>query len=417
MSGYRITRLSALALTCWALCTFSKAQTIQVPNLQGEWVIVSNVYQLGRARLFIPQSGAKAVFIHKGQSGTYNLDCEHGGDRDHLFTAQLQGSSLTGTMILCSDPQQKQMIEDCHMPSLDSQGSLWQTSFKGTLSSYFGPSVGDPVVAPDTNDYVDGTWLAQGWSGGEDNGHYFNCHRDSTDDQDVPFKLERACSFSGSDWVKKYPTDKSLERLSQPFQENVRKFIAALNAAHTAANHLTVTIDATYRPIQRSYLMHYAWQIADQYFQHGNWHNKISVDPRTVIAPPGMPICWVHRDSDGNFDINASKVAAREMIGPNGYGEVPPGAYFDETTDLTSPNWVQPANKVSNHNYLPGHAIDMTITWTGDLTIVDGNGHTVNVTGPPNGAENQDLHHVGASYGVNKLVSDAPHWSDCASGC
>jgi len=55
----------------------------------------------------------------------------------------------------------------------------------------------------------------------------------------------------------------------------------------------------------------------------------------------------------------------------------------------------------------------MTITWTGDLNITDANGQQVNITSTPkNGADNTDLHALGQTYGVTKLVGDRPHWSD-----
>jgi len=333
MTHSNLSSLQVIASFICAILALGHAQVNQQTNLEGEWVIISNVNQLGRHRLFITQNGGNAVFIHKGQSGSYQPDCELGGNRDHLLTGQLQGTNLTGTIVLCSDPDQKQIIDDCHLPSLNSQGSVWQTTFKATAASYFAPSVGDPAVAPDTNDFIDGTWLSEGWSGGMEGGHHINCHRDKNDDRDVPFKLERACYFSGLDWVNRYPESKSTDKLEQPFRDNVNKFIAALQAA--GAN---VRINTTYRPIERAYLMHYAWQISDMYFDQGTWHAKQSINPSTVVVPPGIPICWVHRKANAEFDLAASKAAARAMIGPNGYGEVPPGAAFDPHTDLTSPN-------------------------------------------------------------------------------
>jgi hypothetical protein len=55
----------------------------------------------------------------------------------------------------------------------------------------------------------------------------------------------------------------------------------------------------------------------------------------------------------------------------------------------------------------------MNISWIGDLVIADGNGQQQTITSlPRTGAGNSDLHGIGATYGVNKLATDPPHWSD-----
>lgn len=59
-----------------------------------------------------------------------------------------------------------------------------------------------------------------------------------------------------------------------------------------------------------------------------------------------------------------------------------------------------------------GKAIDMDISWTGDLTITNAAGaQTVIKTTPLTGAGNTTLHGGGAGCGVHKLASDPPHWS------
>ena len=50
-------------------------------------------------------------------------------------------------------------------------------------------------------------------------------------------------------------------------------------------------------------------------------------------------------------------------------------------------------------------AMDITIKWSGTIQVIDARGVTQNVM------KQQDLWPVGASYGVHKLPSDAPHWS------
>jgi hypothetical protein len=52
-------------------------------------------------------------------------------------------------------------------------------------------------------------------------------------------------------------------------------------------------------------------------------------------------------------------------------------------------------------------AIDMTITWTVTLTLTDNNGKARLL----NPGDNTTLWEIGATFGVIKLRSDAPHWS------
>jgi hypothetical protein len=59
-----------------------------------------------------------------------------------------------------------------------------------------------------------------------------------------------------------------------------------------------------------------------------------------------------------------------------------------------------------------GNAIDMSISWGGNLSIVNANGETVIITSTPRTGMNTTLHAVDASYGVIKFVGGAavrPH--------
>ena len=58
-----------------------------------------------------------------------------------------------------------------------------------------------------------------------------------------------------------------------------------------------------------------------------------------------------------------------------------------------------------------GRAIDMTIKWTGNLTVKKKNGTPTTITGAPRNGSNTQLRNVGLSYGVKKLPTDPPHWS------
>jgi hypothetical protein len=181
-------------------------------------------------------------------------------------------------------------------------------------------------------------------------------------------------TLSGPVWVNKFPNSTSIGDLVDPFQTNVTKFVNALRAAQAS-----VTISATLRPKERAYLMHWSFLVAKENF-----------DPEKVDAMTGVEIDWVHRDAKGNKDLGASKNAALSMV--NLY-------------DIA----FRPA-LVSRHS--EGKAIDMDISWSSkELTIKDGNGKDVVISTNPKSGGNTDLHAVGKSYGVIKLVSDPPHWS------
>lgn len=179
--------------------------------------------------------------------------------------------------------------------------------------------------------------------------------------------------LSGADWVNQFPTSRDVEDLASPFRENVGSFIAALQTAGA-----TVTIAATYRPAERAYLMHYAYRIARE-----------SLDPRDVPARSGVDIEWVHRKANNQVDMVASKNAAEDMV--LAYGIV-----------------YRPA---LNSQHTRRLAIDMTITWSGTLSIKNGRGRTVDITSSPRTGQNGELHAVGQTHNVVKLVSDPPHWS------
>ena len=54
----------------------------------------------------------------------------------------------------------------------------------------------------------------------------------------------------------------------------------------------------------------------------------------------------------------------------------------------------------------------MTIGWQGTPNIRDFNGQRHAISCCPQNGSNPELIAVGATYGVFKLVSDPPHWSD-----
>ena len=120
--------------------------------------------------------------------------------------------------------------------------------------------------------------------------------------------------------------------------------------------------------------MHYSWRVANG-----------DILPDQVPQISGLNIQWDHGE------LKASCHAARRMK------ELFNLAY---KPSLTS-------------NHIKGKAIDMNITWKGQLTLnVPGQEQPeVIASGPRNGHENRQLHRVSRKFGVKKLLSDKPHWS------
>lgn len=179
--------------------------------------------------------------------------------------------------------------------------------------------------------------------------------------------LETTRERSGRIWVARFKGSKSPDDLKGSFQAAAKAFLKALSDA--GAN---VTVNATFRPPERAYLMHFAWRIA---------HNDI--DPSDVPAMAGVDIEWVHDTA------RASRAAAQEMVDTYGMAFI--------------------AALRSRHT--EGKAIDMSIAWSGTLGIKRANGQKVTIDTTPRTGANRKLHDVGRSYGVVKLVSDPPHWS------
>jgi hypothetical protein len=180
-----------------------------------------------------------------------------------------------------------------------------------------------------------------------------------------------ATQLSGGAWwhanQANYPNSAKLADLTSPFSEKAIQFIGALKAAGAQ-----VSVSSTLRNPIRAYLMHFSGTIASG-----------ADAPSAVPAKAGCPIVWDH----GN--LAQSKAAAAEMY-----------ALFKIKF---------PASLTSLH--IQGKAVDMTITWSGTLTVTDADGVKHALGAPRSGETNKDLHEVGATYGVHKLLSDAPHWS------
>jgi hypothetical protein len=182
-----------------------------------------------------------------------------------------------------------------------------------------------------------------------------------------------ARELSGIAWVGRFPTSKSTETLVDGFRQKCEAFLAALEVAGAV-----VSINATLRPPERAYLMHWSFVI----------HNG-EVEPDDVPAHAGVAIEWVHRKPNGSSNLAASRAAAAAMV--HGYDI----AHRPSLTSL----------------HIFGKAIDMSVGWNGALKIKQKNGTKKTIGSLPRTGLNHELWAVGATYGVLKLSSDAPHWS------
>jgi hypothetical protein len=180
--------------------------------------------------------------------------------------------------------------------------------------------------------------------------------------------------LSGPAWVRRFPTSRSIDDLAEPFRTNMRRFTAALQRANA-----TMSISATYRPRERAYLMHWAYRVA-----------RGTVRPEDVPPYTGIDIEWAHPGRNGTVDEAASRTAARAMV--SAYRIV-----------------YQPSLLTRHERRL---AIDMNVSWRGALHIQNAAGEEVVIQTSPRTQANPQLHAVAATYGVIKLVSDPPHWSD-----
>lgn len=176
---------------------------------------------------------------------------------------------------------------------------------------------------------------------------------------------------AGPVWCARFPTSTSLADLAQPFQANATAFILALRAAGAS-----VEISATYRPPERAYLMHWACLIAGFRDVEKIFHQISAAD---VPAMPEVEIDWTC-----GGDFGAARSAAVSMVKVYGIAF--------------------PAALVSRHTQR--RAIDMTVRWQGSIAVLSKNGNSMQA------ASQSDLVPIGGTYGVMKLATDPPHWSD-----
>lgn len=164
-------------------------------------------------------------------------------------------------------------------------------------------------------------------------------------------------------WCERWPTSKNLNDLDERFRNGLVPFIAAIQDAGA-----TIDIEATRRPEQRAWLMHYACLVSGYTDKNGIHH--IIEDLTTVPKRADIDIEW-------------TREGAKEMVDTYGI--------------------VYPATLDSEH--IRGLAVDMKIKFAGAIIVKDARGVPHKIT------KQEDLWPVGASYGVIKLPKDAPHWS------
>lgn len=206
--------------------------------------------------------------------------------------------------------------------------------------------------------------------------------------------------FSGPAWVQQFPDSGLISDLAYGFQQDVINFTNAMQQAE-----ITVIVNSTLRPRQRAYLMHYSWMI---------WQRLIAPEdvPQFIPVTGELPvnICWVHVDSTGAEDRQASVAAARQMV---------------EDYDITE---LSDAPALDSR-HTEGLAIDMTTIWgLHTIKIVEGtmnggSGQVVTINTGPHSGLNTQLMAVGLTYGVHHFcyppgtcqmsvpANDRSHWS------
>lgn len=130
------------------------------------------------------------------------------------------------------------------------------------------------------------------------------------------------------------------------------------------------------------------WEAVESAYRAGMIaHRKIL--PQNVPSYPGGYIKWNHGTNDKSISSAKRMVNAFGMQGLH----------------------VAPA---LNSRHTEGHAIDMNISWTGVLKIINASGETIEINTSPCSGMNAKLHQVAKTYGVVKFrggFKDVPHWS------
>ena len=157
------------------------------------------------------------------------------------------------------------------------------------------------------------------------------------------------------------------------FKSKAKAFIAALKA-----QGITVKVSAAYRPVERSYLMYNAFQIAR------------GMDATKAKTWPGVPIDWAHRSADGTPDPVAANRAAEAMCA--GYGIHPHSAQ-------------QKVGKLAFSSHNKRAAIDVNVSGYVGKTVKNKAGDDIKLI------KFTDLFSVGLTHGVIYYNQEKMHWS------
>lgn len=174
--------------------------------------------------------------------------------------------------------------------------------------------------------------------------------------------------LSGPQWCARFPGSTSIDDLHPEWRRGVWAFVDALRSGGA-----TVAVPETVRPVERAYLMHWCWMIAN-----------LSQAPGAVPPLEGVDIDWTHHG-----DGRAARAAAEAMV--NGFG----------LQDLPS----------LDSRHITGHALDMHITWGNRLSLRDNHGSTHYILTEPRNGSNPELVKIAASFGLIRQADGRPHWS------
>ena len=189
----------------------------------------------------------------------------------------------------------------------------------------------------------------------------------------TPAVVEVARELSGTQWCARFPGDNTLGALDPLFRPKVAAFFTAVDAAG-----VNKSIGAVFRPKERAYLMHWSYKL-----YHG------SVKAKDIPHAEGVLIEWVHQS-----EADSAKAAAEMCKGYNIHK-------LGTTPALRSQHEIR-------------LAIDVSINWSGNISIANQDGTTADITSSPRTGMNPDLIQVGATYGVikyDRTGTDKPHWS------
>ena len=181
---------------------------------------------------------------------------------------------------------------------------------------------------------------------------------------------------AGPVWPPRFPGSQSLDDLVDPFKTSAKNFVASLTGGK-----IEHVITATYRPLQRAYLMHWCCAIA-------GYRDKVSgaftqISPDKVPPMKGVDIDWTC-----GGDLGAARSAAIKM--------------------RTDYGIVFPAALESNHTKRLAMDLHVLIREGQSMNDAEGKAYVFKRDG---NALDPNLVAIGKTFGCLKLLSDLPHWS------